>query len=209
VEANEEPNVIARKKASRKELLTTLKALTPEERREGDALIRRRLMSIPSYQQAETLFAFVGDGWEVDTWPLIEDALAAGKRVAVPLCVTDTSERAFMRACLIRGREDLSRTQPWGLWEPEPGPRNPVIDPSDIDFAIIPCVACDSRGRRLGRGGGFYDRFLAGSGFVKAALCRDIVFGARIPTEPHDAPVDFVVTESRVIDTAKERDRTG
>ncbi len=219
-------NIALQKKAARKEIFAALKSLTPGERSESDAFIRSRLESIPLYQRASTIFIFVGDGWEVDTWPLIEAALARGKRVAVPRCIAAPSGAAVkteaeaksgatlkadianekasvsgvMEACLINSKNDLSRTEPWGLWEPAAG--SVVIAPEEIDFAVIPCMACDIRGHRLGRGGGFYDRYLAGRSFTKAALCRDIVLRDQIPTEYHDVALDFVVTESKLIETA-------
>ena len=181
------------KKALRRELLATLKAITPAERLRSDALILQALRGMPSYQQASRLFLYVGTAWEVDTRPLIEEALAAGKQVAVPRCLP----LGIMEACLIRNLDELRLVPPLGLWEPEEGA--PVIEPALLDFAVIPCVACDRSGQRLGRGGGYYDRFLAEQSFTKAALCRQAVLQDSLPTEAFDQRVDYVVTDGGIV----------
>ena len=192
------------KKSLRRELLGILNALPPETRREGDARILRRVTAMPQYQKAGRIFVFVGSGWEVDTWPLIEEALADGKTVAVPRCLPltrdmrDAGEGGVMEACLIRGRGDLLQRPPLGLWEPAEG--MPVLAPEAVEFALIPCIACDRKGRRLGRGGGYYDRFLAGSGFTKVALCRQVMLREELPSEDFDETVDFIVTEDALFD---------
>ena len=182
--------ISAQKKLLRRDLLRLLWAIPEREKQASDEAIRLRLASLPQYQQATSLFIFVGDGWEVDTWPLIEAALAEGKQIAVPRCLPG----GLMEACLIRSRGELRQTPPLGLWEPGAGAA--VLPTSQIDFALIPCIACDANGLRLGRGGGYYDRFLTGAGFIKAAVCRQAVLQDTLPTEPHDEAVDVVVTES-------------
>jgi len=188
-------SVAAKKKELRRKLLSVLNAYPPEARQAADEEIRRRVAELPQFQQAERLFIFVGDGWEVDTWPLIEAALTAGKQVAVPRCIPIASGMpGVMEACLIQSRRDLRQTQPLGLWEPAEG--TPVLSPAMIDFALIPCVACDKAGMRLGRGGGYYDRFLAAGGFTKAAVCRQALLQEELPVEAHDQRVDYIITEA-------------
>jgi len=90
----------------------------------------------------------------------------------------------------------LRQVPPLGLWEPAEGAR--TLSPSAIDFALIPCVACDAEGFRLGRGGGYYDRFLKGGRFVKAALCRRALLQEKLPVEAHDEKVDWIITEAGI-----------
>jgi 5-formyltetrahydrofolate cyclo-ligase len=201
------------KKEQRRELLGILKALPTAERLASDEMIRRRLTAMPQYQQASTLFIYIGTGWEVDTRPLIIEALAAGKRVAVPRCLPLSKSAAqlhtaesqvllgLMEACLISGFDGLRQVPPLGLWEPEAGAE--ALDSSLLDFAVIPCVSCDSTGLRLGQGGGYYDRFLTGQSFIKAALCRQAVRREQLPGDAHDQRVDFIVTENAVRKTAQ------
>jgi 5-formyltetrahydrofolate cyclo-ligase len=182
----------ARKKALRRELLDALKAIPEPERLKSDALIRSVAMEMQAYRQARRLFVYIGGGWEVDTRPLIEEALAAGKQVAVPRCLPEVGR--IMEACLIQSLSELRQTPPMNLWEPATG--TPVLPPEDIDLALIPCVACDKSGRRLGRGGGYYDRFLRQSLFTSAALCRQALLQEELPVEAHDERVGIIVTET-------------
>ena len=206
--------VSAQKRALRKASLDILKGIPAEARTEADARIRQWVKQMPQYRQADKLFMFVGTGWEVDTWPLAEEALADGKQVAVPRCLPMDSgpgaqkpggvpgDAAFaggvMEACLIKSRASLRQVPPMNLWEPEPG--TPVLQPSAVAFALIPCITCDISGRRLGRGGGYYDRFLKQGSFTKVALCRQVVLQETLPTQAHDEKVDFVVTEDGILD---------
>lgn len=190
---------VAKKKVLRQRLLTAAKNLTPASRQEADRQIRRLLAGMEQYRQAQTLFIFIGTGWEVDTWPLIEESLKQGKLVAVPRCLPGTgaaSGGGIMEACLIDGRRELRQVPPLGLWEPAQG--SPVLPAQAIDFAIVPCLACDKYGYRLGRGGGFYDRFLTQGSFYKAAVCRQDFLQDELPLEPHDQAVDAVVTEAGI-----------
>ena len=70
-----------------------------------------------------------------------------------------------------------------------------LIQPEAIDFAFIPCISCDRSGRRLGHGGGYYDRYLEKTHCVKAALCREELLVDEIPVEEHDLRMDFVISE--------------
>ena len=187
--------VSQQKKELRRELVGLLQSIPAETRQAADEEIRRRVSAMPSFQQAARLFIFVGNGWEVNTWPLIEEALASGKQVAVPRCLPlIKGEAGIMEACLIQSRKDLKQRPPMGLWEPPAG--TPQLLFSDIEFVLIPCVACDKDGYRLGQGGGYYDRFLAGSAFTKAALCRQALLQDALPREAHDVKLDYIVTEA-------------
>ena len=190
--------VQAEKSALRRTVLARLRAMDPAERSSSDREIRRRASQLPSYQDCTVFFCFVGAGWEVDTSPWIAQALAEGRRVSVPLCVGP----GIMEARYIRSLEDL-RPGAWGI--PEPPADNPLCPPAEISFAAVPCVACGRDGIRLGRGGGYYDRFLAGSPFPAAVLCRETALLDRIPRAPWDRPADYVVTESRTYPIDKTR----
>ena len=157
----------------------------------GEALCRR-VLDMPQYRAAKTVFAFAGTGWEVDTAPLLRAALAAGKRLCVPLCAVPGQ----MEARLLR---DLAELTPGAYGIPAPPEDAPLCPPEEIDFAAVPCLSCTRTGIRLGRGGGYYDRFLAGRSLFTAALCRETMLSDSLPAEPWDVPVDAVVTENAVI----------
>ena len=82
----------------------------------------------------------------------------------------------------------------YGILEPKEDPER-LIQPEAIDFAFIPCISCDRSGRRLGHGGGYYDRYLEKTHCVKAALCREELLVDEIPVEEHDLRMDFVISE--------------
>ena len=80
----------------------------------------------------------------------------------------------------------------------EPGAETPVIQPEEINLAIVPCMSCSHDGRRLGYGGGYYDRYLVRTRAVKAVICRERIMRADIPVEPHDQLMDMVISEHGV-----------
>lgn len=140
------------------------------------------------YRRAGTVFAFVSTSREPDTRPLLERILRDGKRLALPACTGPG-----MMAC--RLVTDLGALRPGTYGIMEPPERCPVISPEQIGLVIAPCAACDSRGSRLGRGGGYYDRFFAAYTGPALALCPAALLAEDIPMGPWDRPVPLVVTE--------------
>ncbi len=174
------------KQALRQRIRQNLRTAAPsmaEDRR-----IVELLTALPVYQNAGTMGCFVGVRREIDTRPLLQNALLTGKGLCVPLC-TGPGE---MEMRLV---ENLSRLSPGTLGIPEPPPEAPVCPPEAIDLLIVPCLACDRQGNRLGQGGGYYDRFLAGYDGITVALCREEQVQDRIPVEVPDRPVWGVLTE--------------
>lgn len=183
----------AEKARLRGEIRRRLLSLPPDQAARSDALICRRLLSLPEYAGARTVFAFAGVGWEIRLTDFLARALAEGKRVALPR-VTGPGRMEARVLC------DLRRLVPGAFGIPEP-PEDAALCPAEeIDFAVVPCVCCDISGRRLGQGGGYYDRFLSAAAFPAAAVCRDAVLARELPADPWDRPVDLVVTETRVYD---------
>lgn len=122
-------------------------------RRQADEKICKKLLSLPSYQKAKTVFCFVPMQDEVDVTPFLQAVLQSGRRLAVPLCL----EQGQMEAREITGLSQL-QAGAYGILEP---PRQAaVVLPQEIDFAVIPGLGFDADGGRLGRGGGYYDRYL-------------------------------------------------
>ena len=146
------------------------------------------LTAMPEYQAAETVFCFVGTAREIDTRPILEDALAAHKRLCVPLCV----DKGIME---LREITDLSQLAPGSYGLLEPAADAPAVTVDEVDFAILPCTTCNHAGQRLGKGGGYYDRFLSHYRGGTVMLCREKLIREEIPVEPHDYPVPWVLTE--------------
>jgi 5-formyltetrahydrofolate cyclo-ligase len=135
-------------------------------------------------------------GSEVSTRLLVADARQRGLRVAVP--VTLTAEHRLLPTEL--PADDRLVAGPFGILEPAPDARVPVaVD--GLDLAVVPGAAFDPQGNRLGWGAGYYDRLLADlrPGAPIVALAFECQLVAAIPVEPHDVPVDVIVTEQREI----------
>ena len=180
------------KKEEKRALRATLRHLAEElpasYREKADAAIAAHLLSMPAYQEAETVFCFVGTGWEINTRPILADALATGKRLCVPLCPGP----GIMELRQITALEQLI---PGAYHLPEPPADAPAVPVDEVDLAILPCMSCNHLGHRLGRGGGFYDRFLSTYRSAAVLLCRERLIRDEIPLEPHDLPIPWVLTE--------------
>ena len=162
--------------------------LTAEYKQEADEKIIENILSLPEYMQAETVFAFVGTEREINTMPLLNAILNAGKKLCVPLC----TGAGIMELKEIRALSELS---PGTMGILEPARECRTVLPEETDLAIIPCVSCSHAGIRLGHGGGYYDRFLAEYNGQCALICREALMTESIPTEAHDVTIDCVVTE--------------
>lgn len=172
------------------------KGLQQKERTEAGLAICKRIKELRIYQEAETVFCFVGTEQEIDTKPLLEQAWRDGKRVAVPKC----KEKGCMDAYQINSLSELAAGK-YGILEPKAGCT--LIPPEEIDFAVLPCVACDRAGYRLGHGGGYYDRYLAKTKCKTAVVCMERLLLEKTPTEYFDSRADWVITESECIEITK------
>lgn len=156
-------------------------------------VIERTIAAMDEYRRARTILLYASARDEVHTMSLIEAALADGKKVALPhMTVHHTLEPR-----LVTDTGELKRNRYEIL---EPTVRAPLVDPAAIDLAIMPGVAFDEEGRRLGMGKGCYDRLLpalANAKTVGLAFEEQVV--KSIPFDGHDRPVGMVVTERRVI----------
>lgn len=169
----------------------TLAALSTEARAAASAEICRRIETLPEWAAARTVGLYAAQTSEPDLAALLD---VAGKVFCFPRVSGDALE--FHR-CHSR---DLLRPGPWKLLEPDPQ-HCPVTPASEIDLLFVPGLAFTSTGGRLGRGGGFYDRFLAGvhPRAVKLGICFHAQLVTGLPLELHDQDVDLMVTEAEVI----------
>ena len=176
------------KRALRATLRRMAEGLPERYRKEADSAIAAHLLAMPAYQEAETVFCFVGTGWEIDTRPILSAALADGKRLCVPLCTGP----GLMELRQITALEQLT---PGAYGLPEPPADAPAVAVDAVDLAVLPCMGCNHLGHRLGRGGGYYDRFLAAYRSAAVLVCRERLIREEIPLEPHDLPIPWVLTE--------------
>ena len=175
----------------RKSLRAKSRALEPAYRSDADAAIRDAVRGSEFYAKADTIFAYLGVDWEIDTRPLLEQILADGKRLCLPLCVAEHE----MALCHIRSLDELVD----GKYNiPEPPRSAPVLTADEVSLALIPCVGADRTGRRLGQGGGYYDTFLTNYHGARLLLCREAAVVEEVPVETHDFPLPFLVTETGI-----------
>ena len=162
--------------------------------RQKSRMIQERLLALPEYQSAAVVHCYVSSkDNEVDTYGVMSRALAQGKRVVVP--VTDFADVALSHIEIL-GLDQL-RPSRFGLVEPV-GVHSKPVDISELDLVIVPGIAFDPAGHRLGYGAGFYDRFLAEAAAPKIALAYGFQVVPDVPFAPHDVPMDQIITESCV-----------
>ncbi|MCG8452507.1 MAG: 5-formyltetrahydrofolate cyclo-ligase [Spirochaetales bacterium] len=185
-----------RKEALRKDVKTQLSTL--EEKERGDAPLHAAslLMQTPQWKECAHLLTYLAFREELDTHPLIEAAFHAGKTVYAP--VIQKSSMEFL--CLESPSGPFVEGK-WGLREPHPSAE--IWTPnSELTVMIVPGMAFDEKGQRLGRGGGYYDRFLRRFQNLNQTLWRvGYAFEAqvveKVPTLPHDQPIDALITNKK------------
>ena len=184
------------KRTQRKEVLAVLNKMTEEQYRKKSAQVISRLMEDPAFIAAETIGMTISAFPEVDTFDLMEKCWAAGKKVAAPKCYSASRKMDFR---IIEHMDQLEVVY-MQLQEPIVA-KTDYIEPADIDLLIVPGVVFSRQGYRIGFGGGYYDRFLAGYGGKTRSLAFDCQLAESIPVESHDLPVQGIYTESGFINT--------
>ena len=183
-------DVGAAKTALRDQLLTARRRRSLLERQAAAAAVAERLLGWEPVRRAATVAAYVSVGTEPATGLLLEQLLAAGKRVVLPVLQPDDDlDWAVLDGSLVRASR--------GLLEPS-GPRLGPGAVATADVVLVPGLAVDGRGHRLGRGGGSYDRALARVpvGTPVVVLLDDDEVVEQVPVAEHDRPVTAVVTPS-------------
>ena len=165
-----------------------LSGLSPQARRTSDDALFARFLALPQVEAADTLLLYHGMGGEPDTARLLPALWARGKAVCLPRCLPGHG----MEARLVRPDSALI-PHPYGMLEP--GEDCPLVGKDAIGLVLVPGLAFDPSGGRLGQGGGFYDRWLADYAGCTAALCRTALLLPQVPRAPHDRGVELVLTE--------------
>ena len=154
------------------------------------------LTALPEFDRAAVVMAYLSIPGELDATDVVRAAWAGGKKLLVPRVVWTGRQ---MDAVEIRSLDDGIEQTDYGLWEPADGAPWPV---DRIDLIVTPALAYDRQGNRLGRGGGFYDRFLARTAphAVTCGLAFDEQLVERVPVEANDVPIDLLATDRQVLD---------
>ena len=174
----------------RKDILNRLRTQKEEARLKKSKLIEKKLFGLAQFKKAKTILFYVSFDGEVETLDMINDSLKKGKRVAIPVC--DKKAKKIV-PCLYQEKNKFTRG-PYGILEPK---RKIPIPIEDIDMVIVPGIAYDRKGNRLGRGAGYYDRFL--KVLPKDILCIGLAFSFQLKKylpclELHDLAVDKVIS---------------
>lgn len=174
-------------------LRTRLRALqaqwTDGARRESDRAIARQVCALAEFQSATRIFAYCSVAPEPDTHEIIAAARALGKTVALPVTEGNGAMHFAAAGKLVPGR--------YGIPEPPPGAR--ALVPEAGDLLLVPAMAYDRGGFRLGRGGGYYDRCLAAAAGTAVGLARSAFLFDSLPRAWNDLPVHLVVTEDAAL----------
>ncbi len=187
-----------KKKELRKRVQELRDSIDPEQRSILSARVAENLWSVPEFTAAESILFFISFRSEVDTIPMIRRALAEDRVVCVPS--TDCGSKAMTASRIFDLDGDLKLGN-YDILEPRADCLRPV--PAEkIDVVLMPGVAFDLRGGRLGYGGGYYDRFLqkCGPDCALIALAFEVQVIEHVPCADHDTRIHRIVTESRVID---------
>lgn len=167
--------------------------MSESERAEAGRVIAARLFSSSIYRDARIVCCYVSFGEEVPTKEILEESLRRGKHVAVPR----VTGKRNMEFALIRSMSDLA---PGCYNLPEPGAWCPKVSKGEQEMLmIVPGIAFDRYGGRIGYGGGYYDSYLEDADCVKAAIAFDLQCVEKIESDVHDVRVDYIITEKEMI----------
>ncbi len=171
---------------------TALAAVTPTVRLAASMEACDRLKSQMPCASAILFFAPLPD--ELDVWPLMEESLARGALCALPFF---NAEQQAYGARQITDAATQIVTGKFGVREPDLSGEDIPLE--KFNLILVPGLAFDLSGNRLGRGRGFYDRLLTGAAGIKCGVCYDGQLFPEIPTEPQDIKVDFILTPSKLV----------
>lgn len=157
-------------------------------------LIAEKFFSLPEVKSSKTFLLYFPHKKEVNTLPIIRKLIKQGKKVLLPKV-----EKDKILPILVSNLSQLQRGFA-GIKEPQ----GKIIPKNQIDIVVVPAVAYDRRGYRIGYGKGYYDRFLKDYKGLKIGLAYDFQVVDRIPYEKHDVPVDIVITPSEIINIKEE-----
>ncbi|MEG1270529.1 MAG: 5-formyltetrahydrofolate cyclo-ligase [Ruthenibacterium sp.] len=185
------PEKIAEKRVLRVQMKARIAALSSEENARISDKIAHYVLQSSAYQTAKTLFCFVGTATEINTLPILRQALLDGKTVCVPFC----SAKGKMEAKQILS-ENALKVGAYGILTPDASAH--TMAPNTLDLVLVPCLSADVNGNRLGYGGGYYDRYLPRlkASAVTVCLCRSAFLLPRVPHTETDCRIEQVLSEN-------------
>ena len=189
------------KKEFRKKVINNRKNITQNLLSKNSSIITEKLLSLECIRNAHTIMLYLDFNDEVQTNKLIKKLLYLNKIVVSPVTITDKKELIPYK---ITNLEEGLVIGAYGIREPKKDISN-KINPKDIDIVIVPAVAFDRQCYRLGYGGGFYDRFIKTlrKDCITIGIAFDLQIFDSIPKAPHDAQLDYIITEKRILTSSK------
>ena len=180
------------KLAIRKRIRKLLRKQKEEDRFKKNLVILRKFFAIKEVKKAKTILFYVAFDGEVETINLIERAITKGKRIAVP---TIQKDKKMIIPTLISNLEEDLELGPYGIKHPKHSPKR-WLKLDDLDLVVVPGVAFDKNRHRIGRGAGYYDRFLARlpKDVPTVGLAFDFQIVNSLPHQDHDMPVSRVIS---------------
>jgi len=182
------------KRSLRQQMLAKRRALSPDEWHLSSLLAQRQLLALEIFDRAACIALYAPAHNEVDTGDILAAAFLAGKRVLYPAVCGDRM--------VLRQVQELANLERGSFGILEPCPTGIDHQADEADLIVVPGVAFDLRGHRIGYGKGFYDRFLRhpGRNAHLVALCHDFqLIDGHIPAEEHDMRMEFIVTDKRIV----------
>jgi 5-formyltetrahydrofolate cyclo-ligase len=193
-------SIFNEKKALRKEILSKRKNIKEIEKEKMDKRISDKLYESKFYNEATNIFVYISYDSEIDTKGIINKALKDNKRIYVPRTEFETRT---MDAVEIKSFNKLIKSD-YGILEPSKN--EACIDPNELDLIVVPGVAFDRDGGRMGYGAGFYDRYFKKitedniKRITKLVLAYDFQVLDKVPMSEQDVPVDYIITEKEFIE---------
>lgn len=185
------------KKEIRRKMLALRRALSDDEAVKKAESLTSWILTLPEYKKAKRIMAFLAMKGESNLDGLIACALSDGKEVYVPVCLPERQ----MEAGRLLDMDHFARG-PLGLRDLPKG--YDTVSPEELDLVLVPGVACDREGNRLGMGAGYYDRYLVHVPFEKRiAALWDFQVAEAIPSEPFDERMAKIVTDKGIIVTKR------
>jgi 5-formyltetrahydrofolate cyclo-ligase len=181
------------KKRLRARILNRLSSIGREERAKKSLAIKKKIFALPEFKRARRIMFYIPKDNEVDTGSMIKQSIQLGKEVIVPAILPDRKELA---SCRLKDYQQELTRGPYGVYQPEVT-EEALVNPEEIDLFIIPGLVFDAKGNRLGRGRGYYDRFLARlpQHIPRIGVAFRFQMVDDLPCDEYDQPVDRLVSD--------------
>lgn len=187
-------NIAAQKEELRAQSKAFLRSISTTDLNLQSALIADRISAMPEWDRAKTILGFVPGNHEPDINKLLKEAISTGKRICLPQF--NPIQTTYSAVLVSNPNTDLISGK-YGVLEPKAG--SEVIPFSEIDCVLVPGLAFDSTGGRLGRGGGWFDRMLAEIRGLRIGVAFSVQLVGNVPVESHDIRMDCLVTAEELI----------